>query len=795
MTPALKDTELNNQKWTHIAIIAFLALLLVCLFHEWANPDKMLIASDRIAEYGPRSIMQKGLLKDGQIVQWNRGVLGGMPTGDAMAGDYLLPITFPFNYLMPPYRGQAGKLILHLFLGGLFFYLMLLKAFKIPMLLAGAGAVFFMLNPSFLSLVSPGHDAKMGVIALLPLMVWIVKSGLDKPDLKKVAFLGIAIGLSLLTVHVQMVYFSLWVIGAVWLFNGIFLLKEKNYKLLRNTALFFWGGVFLGLLLGAPQFLVSMMFIQDAHSVRGNIDFEKATSWSMHFAEMTSLWVAEFCGYHYYWGENAFKLNTEYIGAAAMILAVLALVFKPSKWRIFWLALAIFVLLLSLSADSPGIRYGDKPQDVFSLYMLAYKFVPGIDKFRAMSMITYIASFAIVLLSVFSLKDIYGEEWKNFSTKRLKNTKTGLLISIALISLIALIFADKNFNYGFCNAFSSDLESKKQIWEANFTQKFRPALGIWWIIASCITVSIWAVMGGYLKKQTAIIIIFALGTVDLLRVGTQYIRFESNAMYKKTPPAVAQVLQKTKNEPSRTLVLPDLLRALGNENIESYWGLESVNGFHDNELSRYREFRGRGGSNYFNGIYTLDQFANGTNTLNLANCRYIFYQSGRGISYIENKNALPRLSFTDDYIVESDREKISQMINEPEFPVQKIAILEQKPSFSPSDDDSVNTKISVKWHKYTANYRVAEVEVEKTGLLRISEVYYPAWQVFVNGEKAQILNSDIAFMAVEIPAGKHKIEMKIDSLYLKTAALVSLPGYIFLMFVFAWGLFLKRRKK
>ena len=819
MTNAQIKTDAINTKnpaWAHFAVIAFMLAIIIAVFHQWASPDKMLVASDRVAEFGPRTIMRQGLMEDGQIVQWNRGLLGGMPTGDAMIGDYLLPITFPFNYLMAAYRGQTGKLILHLFLGGLFFYLMLLKAFKIPVFLAGIGGVFYMLSPAFFSTVSPGHDAKMAVIAMLPLMVWTVKVGLLRPDLKKVVFLGIIIGLCLLTVHVQMAYFALWTIGAVWLFNGILLFRKKEFELLKKGTLFFWGGVFLGLFLGAPQFLVSMLFIQNAHSVRGEIDFTKATSWSLHFAEMMSLWVAQFSGWlQYYWGENHFKLNTEYIGAAVMILSAFAFVFRPSKWRFFWLALTVFVLLVSLAASSPGIRFGPNPQDVLSVYMLLYNFVPGIDQFRAMGMIIFIAGFALVLLSVVALNDIWKEEWKNFSPKRFKNTQIGIFVSAGIITLACLLFADRNFSLWLSestfNGIIHDFDSQRRhIWDANFTNNFLPALGIWWVIATAVLITIWAAMRGYLKKEIAIAIIFVLGMIDMLKVGLDFVNFQSNALYKNTPPAVTEVLLRTNIErggaPSRTMTFPEVQR-VWNENIENFWGLESVNGFHDNELVRYREFRGRGGMNYFAPIFTRIRMgqgqgaiSEGSNTLNLAGVRFVlFFPQGatrtEQLMFIENKNAMPRIAFTNSFTVENDWAQISQKINNPLWPAHRIAILEQTPSFASADSSEANTNITTRWTKYTPNHRIAQVEVEERGLLRISETYYPAWRILINGEQVQIMNTDIAFMAVEVEAGKHTVEMKIDSLYMRWGLLASLPGYAFILTVAGLGIVKRIRRK
>jgi len=788
----------KNQMRQHAIIIGFMAVITVCLFGELFGSNKMLASSDQIAGMGYRTTMQNALFGDGQIiVQWNKGILCGMPLLDAMGVDYFYPLSFPFNYFLPAYD-FAWKMVLHVFLAGLFFYLMLLKGFGLSPFVAGVGAVFYMLNPEFFSQVAPGHDGKMYVIAWLPYMIWRLKEGLDKPNFNNAALLSLGIGMGVLTSHAQMMFFTMVGLGAVWLFFTIFqIIETKNVKTSIKPALFFWASVIFGLSLGAVQLYPTFQFVQDAHSVRGvDRGFAYSTSWSMHWAEIFSLWVPEFGNwFEYYWGENFFKLNTEYVGAVATITAALALVFKPSKWRFFWLAFGILILLFSMGADSPGIRYGSNLEDVISVYTLAYNFVFGIKKFRAISMVTFWFSFVIVLLSAFSLKDILDEEWKNFSETRLKKTKTGLLISIVAVVAISLVFANQNFVFNLMQTLGNPVGEKKNIFDANFDKNYIPALTGWVFIAIITLGGVWAVICGYVKKEIAVAAFLVLGMIDMIRVDTKFVLIQSNAQYKRVPGAVAEVLKKTKNNPARSMFLPGVN---SNANAESFYGLEGVSGFHDNELRRYREFRGKSDENYLAPIYMRynmgypNPFSDGGNALNIANCRYIFYATQSGtLEYAENKNALERLAFTNNYVVMENREEISEKLKNPNFAVNKTVILEKKPKFESVED--ANTQISVKWTKYTANERAAEIEVETDGILRISEVYYTGWSVFIDGKKQEVINSDLAFMAVEIPAGKHKVEMKVKSPYMNTAVLLSIPGFGFLLAVL--GLNFARRKK
>jgi len=791
----------KKQIWVHWAIIGFMAILTLCLFNELFNPNKMLSASDQITIIGTKAEMQRAFLKDGQFAFWDRTLLGGMPTLDATGGDYVYPLGFPFNF-MPVYDAFAWKMIFHIFLAGVFFYLMLLRGFSVPPIIAGMAAVFYMLNPQFFSHVSPGHDGKMYVIAFLPFMIWRLKMLLENPNLRNAAFLSIGFAIGILSSHIKMMFFVSWCLGAVWLFFSIFKYYEtKNFKILLKPAVYFWVAVFAGLSLSAIQFFPAFQFVQDAQSVRGvDKGFEFSASWSMHWAEMFSLWVPEFGNWFgYYWGQNYFKLNSEYIGAVAMILAVLAFVFKPSKWRFFWLAFAIFIMLFSMGASSPGIRYGENSEDVMSVFALAWKFVFGLSKFRAVAMAMFLVSFSIILLSAFALKDFWLEEWKNWSETRLKKTKNILLGLCGGVIVVAVIFANQNFVYGLMQTLGNPIGDKKDVFDLNFQKNFIPALVGFVFIAIAVIGCVWAVMCGYLKKQVAIFVIFVLAMIDLIRVDVQFIQTQSNAQFKKVPPAVAEVLRKTQNEPYRSMFLPGLSNVAS---IEGYYGLESLNGYHENELARTREFRGEGpmftgerwqmvrGINYLKPIFDRanmgysDPISEGSNALDLANCKYIFYGTQTGqLAFVENKNVMPRIAFTNSYEVIDNHEKISEKLQNPSFDVKKVAILEQKPNFASVNEENANTKISTKWLKYTANKRIAEVEVSTTGLLRISEFFYDGWTILVDGKKVPIINSDIAFMAVEVPAGKHKVEMRIGSPYWNTALILTIPGAILLLIV------------
>jgi uncharacterized membrane protein YfhO len=56
-----------------------------------------------------------------------------------------------------------------------------------------------------------------------------------------------------------------------------------------------------------------------------------------------------------------------------------------------------------------------------------------------------------------------------------------------------------------------------------------------------------------------------------------------------------------------------------------------------------------------------------------------------------------------------------------------------------------------------------EADVDRPGVLVLSEPYYPGWSATVDGKPAPLLRADYAFRGVALPAGKHTVEMRYRS--------------------------------
>ena len=79
------------------------------------------------------------------------------------------------------------------------------------------------------------------------------------------------------------------------------------------------------------------------------------------------------------------------------------------------------------------------------------------------------------------------------------------------------------------------------------------------------------------------------------------------------------------------------------------------------------------------------------------------------------------------------------------------------------------------------------------GLLVLSEVYYPGWRAYADGEEVPIYRADHVLRAVPLRAGHHRVETVFDPLWPKVGLAVS--GVTLLLAVVLIGVAIARREK
>jgi hypothetical protein len=80
------------------------------------------------------------------------------------------------------------------------------------------------------------------------------------------------------------------------------------------------------------------------------------------------------------------------------------------------------------------------------------------------------------------------------------------------------------------------------------------------------------------------------------------------------------------------------------------------------------------------------------------------------------------------------------------------------------------------------NQTEIHVQSSKAGWVILADVWYPGWQVFIDGKKDNLLKADYIFMGVAVPAGEHEIRFvyRPYSVYVGFCiSLLALAGIIF----------------
>ena len=329
-------------------------------------------------------------LKAGQgIPEWNPYLFGGLPYVAAMHGDIFYP-TALLRLLLPTDAGLTWGFIIHIFLAGCFTY-GFLRAWGFgffPSLVAG---VAYMMSGELAGLVSPGHDGKLFVSALMPLTLWLLVRGIRDGRLWAWGGIALTVGLAVLSPHPQLLQYMLLTCGAFALYLA-FADHAGQGKLPRNVALsrlgFAAAAVAIGFLVGAVQYLPVLEYVPYSPRAGGK-GWEHAVSYSMPVEELLNTYLPQFSGIlEGYWGRNGIHFHSEYLGATTLLLAFAGLAGDVGSkgFRRFWIGVLVVSVLWSLGGYTP-------------FYQIVYAIVPGTKFFRAPSTMLMVVALAIAVLA------------------------------------------------------------------------------------------------------------------------------------------------------------------------------------------------------------------------------------------------------------------------------------------------------------------------------------------------------------------------------------------------------------
>ncbi len=777
--------DFEHSPWFAPVAFAVIFVALVVLFRKFIFSDLMLYGSDTIqAGIFFRSMLVDFVGEYGTVPRWNPYIFGGLPYIEAFHGDIFYPLSF-LKFFGDIFRMLGWILFLHIFLAGVFMYLAA-RQFKLSKIAALLAGVCYMFAPYLVSFVAPGHDGKIFVTTLFPLAMLFLDRGFERRSFLDFSLMGLVIGLIVLSPHPQMSYFTLWALALYTLFRLVLLYRETHSvaPLIRPAVLAVYG-VVIGLLLSAIQFYPGYVYTNEfsprADTKRG---WEWAISWSMHTEEAMGLIVPEFPGSNsegtqsFYWGKNMFKDNSEAVGAVTFFLALLGAFFAKRREAYFFAGLAIFALLYALADTTP----------VFQIF---YHLIPKVKSLRAPAMIMFLFSFSAALLAGMGLqrlRDAYEKKEAEAPGKRFEWLLWGFP---AFLFALALLFsaAGRGMLSLWTSIFYSEAATRQVqqgITKLDLAYRNLPTVqsGLWmaFVFVTLAAVCLWL----YRSRRAGAMVLAGLvlvPVVDGIRFNGRFVAtYDQQQMWGEN--AVTQFFAQ-QPAPYRVVdfgVLP--------ANLLPYHQVEVVTGYHGNQLRWYDDLLGGPGAP------NVTDKPN-PRFLNLVGAEYILFPGSARMpegyfgpapvnpaasfgqfNVLRNENAFPRVFLVDRYQVIPDRNQITPKVLNGDDDLRRLAYLEKDPPLDiPRDSLSADSAWIVEHNPDTV---IVGLRVAQNKLLVLTDNWYEAWQVYLDGQPAEVLRAYGSFRAVAIPAGTKAALFVYESERYQTGKLVTWLTTLFL---------------
>jgi len=737
-----------------------------------------------MAGYAFRNFGAETLRNSGAIPLWNPYLFGGMPYVAAMHGDLFYP-TALLRMLLGTDVGMTWSLILHVMLAGCFTY-GFLRAWGFSFAASLVGGLIYSLGGNLAGQVSPGHDGKMYVSAMFPLLCWLLLHGIRDGRAGAWGLLAIVVGLSVLSPHPQLLQYSLLGGGAFALLLAFGLGAESPARpvAIRRLAMAF-GAVLLGMAIGAIQYLPVREYVAWSPRAGGVGGWETATSYSLPIEEMINFYLPYFSGIlQKYWGRNGIHLHSEYIGAAALMLVGIAAgrlpELKRRRWVFFWLGAFVITLLWALGGSTP-------------FYSIVYAVVPGTKFFRAPSTMLFLVSFTLAMLATEGVERIRLRE---VSMRRVQ-----VLAGIAgFIAVLAVSGAFANL--------AATLVGPER-YEALGDPGGLRLDGFRTLVFALATLGIAvAAMRGRIKAQWLAPALALVVFVDLWSVLRHYWMFMPPARITFASDPTVEYLKRD-SIPGRVLTLPvsnDYVFHDPTLLLDGYMahGIRIVQGYHGNELGRFTQLGNRP-QRYQN--TATAPFAR------LYNVRYILANgelnelpkvvgpvktaAGTTVNLYRLPGENPAAWVATAMVMAPD-EQTMPIVLDPRFDPKTVAIFDTGSRIAAQTLTAMPpaSTISARVPRFDPGAIDVELDAPATAgsALLVSENFYPGWKATVDGKPAVAHRADFTLIGVPLPAGARKIELRFDNAPYHSGKTVTLIA-VALALAWAIGGFVVERRK
>lgn len=713
--------------WWAKGRVPFPADYLVNNFPPWqyfyAHPVKNNAMPDVVSQMYPWKHLVMKMWKAGQVPLWNPFSFGGTP----LLASYQTAVFHPANllfFILPEVDAWSLMILLQPLLAGIFtyFFCRSLKLSQVASLMSAIAFMFCGFMTCWLA-----YGTMSFALLWLPLVLYALEK-------KFYPLASLALAASFFCGHFQISLYVLlaavgWLIFSKKIFPGIFFL-------------------ILGFSLAAVQLLPTLELHQlssrsQAYGIGEIVPWKywpttlapdffgnpvTRNDWFGHYAEWAS-----------------------FAGVIPLLLAIFSLLYCASQKlfrrlrgkTLFFVALALASFLLA------------KP--TFLLRLIEQTKIPVLST-SAAARIFSLFSFAIAILAGFGL-DSLKKTWQ-------KKSWLPLVFGLGVVAFFGFVWF-------WLLVFKPLPPDKIILAKRNLILPTAMAFAFVALIAGRIMMRPYKGLSR-LTYQLSLLVLVGLTAFDLFRFSHKWQPFDQRAHVYPPLPILEYLSAQTP---------PDRVFGYFGMEMQNYAEIHGFNGYNPLFIKRYGELllaadqgtiqvpgtRGVGLAR--RGLYTIP-------LLNLMGGRYILhakadnhyewafnfwdypdqfkqiYADDQYEVYL-NQQAYPRAFVVYDYQVVDERQAIIDTMFAAGVDLRRTVILEKDPGrvltipTKPAETEILS---------FVPNKIKLGVKTETSGLLFLSEVFYPGWQARVNDQPVKIYRADYTFRAVPVPAGQSEVE-------------------------------------
>ena len=733
----------------------------------------------------------------GEDPQWVGSMFGGMPA-------YLINVRYPAQLV----KDAAGLLVRTVATpAGFLFFAMcafwaMLCMMRVDPWVGIVPSLAYGLSTYFLLIIGAGHLTKMWALVYAPPMmggIWMTLRG--RHPVWGAALTALFASLEIGANHPQIAYYFLLAAAVFWFSEGIVALREKLLKpFARRTAMLAAAGV---LALGsnfAPLWYTaqhakdttrsgSEQAAEEAKS--DGLDLAYATAWSYGRAESWNLLIPDFMGgdsarafsadgpvaaaltpygmaqaaqqLPAYWGDQPYTGGPTYLGAAALFLALLGALLVEGRDRWWIVAASVVMLLLAWGHHFMGLTE------------LAYKYLPGYNKFRTVSMALVVVQWTVPLLAALALQRLWSGTVPPQRLRRALAWAAGVAGGLCLLFAVA---GGQFFDFGREEAVEQMTAQFNRVLRANGADDLlRQGLDVtigeevgaamaaergammtadaWrsllFVLLTAGAVALMAVRPRW--RGAAVALAGVLVAADLWGVDVRYLSaddFVSPRRQQWTPSEADKLILGDTTLGFRVL---NLTVSPFNDATTSYYH-RSVGGYHGAKMARYQD--------------VIDRYlsSNDEAVLDLLDTRYLILPAADGRPEAHLRPTAQGAA----WLV---RDIVTASTPQQELEALATADLRRQAVVNPADYarmtgaregtlPAVDTLGgTIRLTEYRSNYLRYEYTSAAPATAVFSEIFYDkGWTVRVDGAETPYFRADYLLRAVELPAGTHTVEWR-----------------------------------